>query len=233
MTAATEIKLTRASKLTTELRQAILRGKLVPGQKISLDQLREEHGVSLSPLREAISRLMSSGLVEMEDQRGTRIAPVSVANLSEIIELRASLESRALRASVLAADIDWESRVLGALHKLRRVEPTPGGTQLPAGYEPAMRDFHAALTVHSGMPILLDFCASLTDLYMRYLYLFGAGIAFDPALAEDRKAIVDAAVRRDAPLAETLMSRHITAFGNLLLQQATAALSAAPTKATP
>jgi len=59
---------------------AILRGDLKPGAKINLDRLRQDFAVSISPLREAVSRLVPDGLVEFEDQRGYRVAPVSAAS---------------------------------------------------------------------------------------------------------------------------------------------------------
>lgn len=213
---AAPIKATRASQLTAALRQAILRGEMRPGEKVSLDRLREQHQVSLSPLREAISRLVSTGLIEMEDQRGNRIAPVSRANLEEIVALRGTLEVQALRASIAAADLDWESEVLGALHRLDRIAPEAGGTGLPAGFEAALRDFHMALVSKCGLPILLGICGMLFDLNVRYLHLFAADMAQEPGLVEARRGIARAAVERDADMAANLLDRHIAAIGTAM-----------------
>ena len=98
----------------------ILRGDLPPGSKVHLDQLRERFGVSLSPMREAVSRLVADGIVVFEDQRGYRIAPVSRENLMEISQVRADVESLTLRYAIAAADLDWESEILAALHRVNR-----------------------------------------------------------------------------------------------------------------
>src|SRR4051794_29824701 len=65
---------TKASLLTSRIREAILSGELRPGTKINLAHLRDALGVSLSPLREALARLIAVGLVEFHDNRGYRVA---------------------------------------------------------------------------------------------------------------------------------------------------------------
>ncbi|MDP1732398.1 MAG: GntR family transcriptional regulator [Devosia sp.] len=73
-------KPTLAGRVSLELRRAILNGQLQPGEKINLDRMREDFDVSVSPIREAVSRLVGR-LVEFEDQRGFRVAPISLENL--------------------------------------------------------------------------------------------------------------------------------------------------------
>lgn len=77
-------KNTIGSQLAFRLREAIISGGLEAGSKINLDKARQSFNVSLSPLREGLARLISDGLVEFEDNRGYRVAPVSLANLEEI-----------------------------------------------------------------------------------------------------------------------------------------------------
>src|SRR5690348_9792140 len=91
---------TRAKVIANKLRADILNGRLLPGAKLHLDDLKSALGVSLSPLREGLSRLAAEGLVTFEDQRGFSVAPVSKRNFQEIIDLRLILETKALRASI-------------------------------------------------------------------------------------------------------------------------------------
>ena len=72
-----------ATQLLDRLREAIISGQLEAGSKINLSKARESFEVSLSPLREALARLIADGLVEFEDNRGYRVAPVSLSNLEE------------------------------------------------------------------------------------------------------------------------------------------------------
>ena len=82
----------------------------MPGVKLHLDNMREAFGVSLSPLREALCRLESEGLVKIEDQRGYRVTAVSPDNLKEVIRLRVDLEGTALREAIEHGDLAWEGR---------------------------------------------------------------------------------------------------------------------------
>src|SRR3954464_11148294 len=87
-TLAVPASATLSTALVARLRDAIMRGELLPGSKLNLDRLRAAFGVSLSPLVNALCRLENDGLVALIDQRGYRVTPVSAYNLTEIIRLR-------------------------------------------------------------------------------------------------------------------------------------------------
>ena len=86
----------------------IVLGRLRPGQKLKLDGLKESYGVSVSTLREILSRLTSEWLVLAEGRRGFEVAPVSVDDLKELAELRLLLEGHAMEASFAHSDVEWE-----------------------------------------------------------------------------------------------------------------------------
>jgi len=65
-----DAKNTLASHLVDRLREEILAGNLAPGSKINVENIRRNFGVSLSPLREAFSRLIAVGFVELHDNKG-------------------------------------------------------------------------------------------------------------------------------------------------------------------
>src|SRR3954454_6747140 len=75
----------------------IVFGRLRPGQKLRLEALRETYGISISTLREILSRLTAEGLVIAEGRRGFEVPPVSIENLKELAELRLLLESHAMQ----------------------------------------------------------------------------------------------------------------------------------------
>src|SRR6187397_3226123 len=70
------------------IRTDIVFGRLRPGQKLRLDGLREDYGVSVSTLREILNRLSSEGFVLAEGRRGFEVAPISIADLRELAALR-------------------------------------------------------------------------------------------------------------------------------------------------
>ena len=136
---------TLASTLATRIREAILNGDLPPGGKLRLDALRASYRVSLSPLREALSRLGAEGLVIMEDQRGYRVAPVSEENLREVTRLRVELESMALQESIRKGDDAWEAAIVASSHRLGLLEArSPKRERLPE-WELRHREYHLAL----------------------------------------------------------------------------------------
>ncbi|MGH3012836.1 MAG: GntR family transcriptional regulator, partial [Gaiellaceae bacterium] len=75
------------------LRQAIGRLELAPGERLRLEELAARFGVSLTPVRHALRRLESEGLVVSKRRRGSRVAPLSVEELEEIQALRLGLET--------------------------------------------------------------------------------------------------------------------------------------------
>lgn len=83
------------------LREAIRTGALEPGQRLMEIQLAGELGVSRTPVREAIRKLELEGYVIMMPRRGTYVANLSIRDINEVFEIRASLDTL---ASGLAAE---------------------------------------------------------------------------------------------------------------------------------
>ncbi len=74
--------LTISTDVRARLRGEILGGGIAPGGKINVDRVKSLYGVSLSPLREALSQLVAEGLVEADENQGFRAASVSKEKLS-------------------------------------------------------------------------------------------------------------------------------------------------------
>ena len=81
----------------TTIRDEILSGKLQPNEKLNTNQLAERLGVSRTPIREALNRLMSVGLVETVPHRGASVRALSIEEVIEIYYIRAALEGIAAR----------------------------------------------------------------------------------------------------------------------------------------
>lgn len=211
-------KATLSSRLGDAIGGQILTGALAPGAKINLDRLRAAHHTSVSPLREAMTRLVATGLVEFEDQRGYRVAGVSAQNLAEITALRQEMETLALRQAMMRGTLDWESAVIGALHRLERAAP-----QAAVAPPDAYQRFHLTLIDGAATPLLAGFCAMLLTLDARYRLLFPPAPGSPPDDAGEHRAIAEAAVAREQPRAEALLRAHIARGGARLLAAMTAA----------
>jgi GntR family carbon starvation induced transcriptional regulator len=194
------------------LRDEIIRGALAPSEKLRIDFLRKSYGFGASALREAMSRLVSDGLVECEAQRGYWVSPISRAELLDITTARKVIEVDALRKSIQFGSIEWEGRVVAARHNLERVEqsmvqPSP---EVIMGWERANRQFHMALI--SGCPSkwLLRFTERLYDQSQRYRH---RTILRRPiprrGLSSEHKEIVEATLEHNVERACGALFKHI------------------------
>ena len=209
---------TLSASIATRLRTQIASGEIAPGEKLRLDELRAQFGVSLSPLREALSRLSAEGfVVVMDSERGYRVAPVSETNLVEVMRLRAEIEVFALRESIARGDDRWEAEVVVALHRLAKVERSmPAGRRLE-DWEKAHRTFHQSLLSACQMPLLLNFCSTLHDLSDRYRRLFLENHPIDRDVMQEHRNICDATLERRADQSCSLLRDHIERTGRLVL----------------
>jgi DNA-binding GntR family transcriptional regulator len=209
-------KNTMATQLAQRVREAIISGQLEAGSKINLSLVRETFDVSLSPLREALARLIADGLVEFEDNRGYRVPPLLLGDLEEITRLREEFEVLALRQAIAVADRDWESSVMQTLHRLNRTPREAGQPELLEQWEARHREFHLTLIGGCRMPILLGFCRVLLNLNDRYRRAFLRTTAGDRNVSVEHSEIAQGAVARDAAFACDRLRDHIHRTGTNL-----------------
>lgn len=200
---------TVAAGVWRRMRGDILSGALVPGRKLKLDGLREGYGASVSTLREVLNRLATEGLVIAEGQRGFEVAPVSSANLRELAGLRLLLEEHALADSFRNGDLDWEAHVLAAWHKLAAMERQMerGDTSAAGLWKRRDWEFHQALISACGSGALMHLHGGVFDKYLRYQQI---ALSFRGAIAAaEHRALLDAALDRDAEAACAVLRRHL------------------------
>ena len=198
----------------TELRQDILSGHLEPGSKLRIEQLRIQYGVGSTPLREALSRLSSEGLVQIEQLKGFRVAAVTMAELEELSDLRVLIEADAMRRAVRYGDEAWEGGIVAAFYHLDRLEQRFNRGEIPDADDWAERNraFHEALVAGANSQWLLRLRRQLFDHFERYRRYARARLSVEPVrrdLSHEHRAMMEAALgRRGDELAE-LMSEHI------------------------
>jgi DNA-binding GntR family transcriptional regulator len=190
------------------VRGDIIFGRLEPGMRLRLDRLADVYGASVSTLREILSRLSSEGLVVAEGQRGFKVTPVSASGFEEVAAMRLLLENHAMPLSFAAGDLEWESRVVAAHHKLavmeRRMLAGERDAELWKRYD---REFHQALIAACGSQTLLDLYGGVFDQYLRYQMV---AVIFRGHIAvEEHRALRDSALARDAASASQVLARHV------------------------
>ena len=211
-----DVKNTIASQLASRLREAVVSGQLEAGSKINLDRARQQFHVSLSPLREALARLISDGLVEFEDNRGYRVASVSLSNLEEITSLREEFETYALREAMRVGDVNWEGDVMRALHRLNRTERDASRPETLEHWEALHREFHLTLIAGCKKPLLLSFCKVLLNLNDRYRRTFLRATSGDRNVSVEHSEIAQGTVARDMDYACAKLRDHIHRTGTNL-----------------
>lgn len=210
---------TRATSLYDRLRTDLLRGALEPGSRLAIDALASHYATSTTPLREALNRLVADGLVERREQRGFAVASVSAADLAEITKARCQLEELALRDSIAARNPEWEDAVALAYHRLTRTPRSLSENRFDDNpeWEPRHRAFHRALIAGCGSRWLISFCDQLADQHQRYRRLSAARAYRTRPVADEHRAIMDAAIEGRAEDAVALLRGHIERTGNILM----------------
>jgi DNA-binding GntR family transcriptional regulator len=130
------------------LREMVIAGELVPGERLNEVELAAALGISRGPLREAIQRLNSEGLVSMIPNRGAFVRTFSTDELAGLYEVRIALETHALR---LAADANAEG-----IAQLQKMLVDTGAALDEHPTYPRDLDFHKSVVELTGNPILLE-----------------------------------------------------------------------------
>jgi DNA-binding GntR family transcriptional regulator len=198
-----------ADRAYDRIRSDIVFGHLAPSAKLRLDQLAAAYGASVSTLREILSRLSSEGLVLAEGQRGFQVMPVSPAGFQDVASMRLLLETYALPLSFASGDLEWESRVVAAHHKLAVLEQRmmAGDRAQAQRWKRYDREFHQSLIDACGSQTLLDLYGGVFDQYLRYqmvAVVFRGSIA-----AEEHRKLLDCALTRDAERACEVLDQHV------------------------
>ena len=109
--------------VTAEIRRAILTGALPPGEQFSIRELSRQLGVSHIPVREALRLLESQGLIVLSHTRSASVAPLSIADMSAIYQLRLRIEPDLAGRSAPLLTREHLREAETALEQSRRAEP--------------------------------------------------------------------------------------------------------------
>jgi GntR family transcriptional regulator, carbon starvation induced regulator len=208
---------TLASAAYGRLRREIISVEIPPGSRLHTRQLCARYDMGLSPIREALSRLSSEGLVRQSDQRGFVVTQLTEADLDALTRTRCWLNELGLRESIAQGDDAWEEAVIVGFHRLSRVPRFFGDARNPV-WDAAHQTFHAALVAACRSPWLTGYCAQLFDAFERYRNLSAFTAAARPGHVDEHKAIMEAAVRRDADAACHLLRGHYELSAALVRQ---------------
>jgi DNA-binding GntR family transcriptional regulator len=189
-----------------ELRRLILTGALPAGSRLAQYELADNLQMSITPLREAIRKLSSEGLIELDTHKDARVSAISAHEARQLFEVRLALDPAAVE---LAADRRTDDDI--ALMRATVVRLRPVTRQWGEDALVAHREFHRALYLasHNDMLIkLLDDLWDKSDRYRRLGLELPAGEEPRTIDLNEHHQILDLVVARDAAAAGAVTRRH-------------------------
>lgn len=201
----------RTERAYQRLRAEILRGDLAPGERLRAADLEERFGLGLTPIREALVRLDTEGLVLTESNRGARVRPTSAAEFADLMKTRREIERLCLTESIRLGDSKWEAEAIASLHVLTRtaLPDFANPRAMASEWESQHRRFHTALVSACGSEWLLRFWNQLVDHSERYRKIRLHGPLNERNVQGEHQAILDAVLKRDVATAIELMDQHL------------------------
>ena len=197
---------TKADQVYDELKEAILAGKVEPGELIDKSALCERLGVSRFPVSAAVSRLAFENLVVIEPQHGSFVARISVADVRERMFIRRALEIEVAAEAARRLPRDGLEALEENLARERKAVETGDRVSFYT-HDVA---FHQLLTTHLALPRtaeILDSVRAHLERVRRMLMLTPGRIR--NTLAE-HAAVVGAIAAGDIESARVAMDRHLT-----------------------
>jgi DNA-binding GntR family transcriptional regulator len=207
---------TLTDKVFQQLYDDILSCRLAPGTKLLQKELRAEFGTAGSAIREALSQLVSLGLVTAEPQRGFCVAQASVEDLLDLTKTRIWVETIALRSAIANGGREWEAGILSASHMLGGEQPLriTEETNAAFGTHPVDEEwrsyhqrYHDALIAGCGFTNLISYRSTLIGFIDRYRKLSSLSQA-DRDVAAEHREITSAVLERNTTKAVALIETH-------------------------
>jgi DNA-binding GntR family transcriptional regulator len=196
---------TKAEVAADALRRAILSGELGPGEPLAVGVLATRYGLTLMPLREALSRLASEGLVEIEPHQTARVAQLSQARMVEEYAVRAVLEAAAAAQAVGYIDMGG----FDELEQLLRQMDAARDARRSGEYWSVTQRFHERIYAAAPSGLLRAEVERVRTRTLRYLPVFQRDQVLMAAAQREHWAIFHALKEGDPAKVEALVRAHV------------------------
>ena len=198
-----------------ELHQRVIAGEYPQGEWLRQEDIAEQMGVSMTPVREALDLLVSAGLAERVPYRGVRVLELSHREIVEAYGLRLLLEGTAARAAadhITPDQLRALSRIVDELESQVTLNDMSRARQLS-------REFHSSIVKASADDLLIKLYGIVANSFpdwMLYEVMFRHPELLTASLVEEEtehRAIVKALAKRDADEAGQKAMQHILHMG--------------------
>lgn len=210
---------TRTSSVYETLRADLLAGRVEPGAKLRLAALGSRFEVSLSVVREALTRLSEQGLVVANPNRGFSVVSLSPEDLIDLTRTRIDIETLAVRRSVEQGSLEWETGLVAAHHHLAGTPITGPDATVNEAWVASHRQFHRALLAGCASTRLEAIATALRDSAELYR-IWSRSIAHDEDrdIACEHRRLTELAIARDADATAEALAAHIQRTTDALLR---------------
>ncbi|MDB5614353.1 MAG: Transcriptional regulator, GntR family [Devosia sp.] len=171
-----------STQIYNDLRGALMDGQYAPGQRLTISEVAEQYGTSITPVREAIFRLVSERALEMRAATSVQVPDLSPDSLREIQRIRMELEGLAV-FTVASTINETELKVLRGINS----EFIKAAATDPEKASVLNRDFHFALLKLAKMPLLEGICENMWVLMGPFLRTFHDRMPVRQISGEDHK----------------------------------------------
>ena len=197
------------------LREAILTGKLEPGQRLMEVSLAEQLGVSRTPVREAIRKLELEGLVVMIPRKGAYVADVSLKDIIEVLEIRAALEGLAASlASERMSEEDLERLEVTSYEFKKSLENGTVEEMVEKDVE-----FHDLIFNATNNQKLVQINNTLREQVYRFRITYISDFDTSKKLVQEHQQIIEAISNRDSRMAMEQAMSHIENAENFIIEK--------------
>ena len=197
------------------IRADIISGARHPGERLRIEMLKTVYDIGPTPLREALQKLSTEGLVLALEKRGFMVSPLDLDEFSDLNIARIEIEKVALTRSLALGDSLWESRVVAATYLMNKEDETllASGAGVSDAWELANAEFHAAMIAACGSKWLLQMRDQLQDMCERYRrssisQSTKKTVNGNRNVGKEHAAISDAVLSRNSELACQLTESH-------------------------
>ena len=198
---------TQSNQLAQQLEEMIFSGQLRPGEKIEEAMIAAQFGVSRTPVREAIQRLVATGMVEVRRRKGTIVTQLTMPRLIGMIEMMAEMDILAARLAARRATPEERDRLRDILERAR----SSVGDQL--AYTRLNREFHWALYAATHNHYLEDVALRTWKVLQPYRNFRLDQPARRKSSLAEHEAIYEAIRTSDGDLAAQKMGSHVKVGG--------------------
>ncbi|RUM96686.1 FCD domain-containing protein [Pseudaminobacter arsenicus] len=196
------------------LKMDILSGVIPSGSALLTRDLLARYDCGISPLREALARLVGEQFLEATSHRGVKVPQPSISDVEDVYRIRIALEREALALALTHGDDEWEGEIIATCHRMEKATLPDHVADQPTSiieWEIRHRAFHHSLIKAAPSPRLLKLIDQMVDQTERYRALRLTGMdraKIQGDVAAEHRKLMELVLARD-PASLDFLSQHL------------------------